>query len=140
MNTNKQQKQKILEEIIQIGSLENYIIGYQISAEFYGVKNISYIHELAPIMENSLKQGNFHIPKGKKPEYHQFNPYGVSGIVLLEESHIAFHSWPEHDYISIDIFSCNGKYNAEIAYNVFKEKLKPKKIKKTVIIKSIQDL
>lgn len=38
--------------------------------------------------------------------YVEFKPVGVSGVILLKESHISFHSWPNLNYISIDIYSC----------------------------------
>ena len=36
--------------------------------------------------------------------FHTFSPYGVSGVVILEESHLAVHTWPEHGYVAIDFF------------------------------------
>jgi len=39
--------------------------------------------------------------------FHHFSPYsGVSGVVVLAESHISIHTWPEKDYAAIDIFMC----------------------------------
>jgi S-adenosylmethionine decarboxylase len=40
---------------------------------------------------------------GKKPE-----DWGVSGFVLIAESHISIHTFPEHGYVWVDIFSCKG--------------------------------
>ncbi len=38
--------------------------------------------------------------------YKQFEPIGVTGFILLEESHVSIHSWPEHQFAAVDIFSC----------------------------------
>ncbi|TXF89435.1 adenosylmethionine decarboxylase [Neolewinella aurantiaca] len=38
--------------------------------------------------------------------FHAFNPHGVSGVVVIAESHLTVHTWPEHNYAAIDIFSC----------------------------------
>ena len=38
--------------------------------------------------------------------FHNFSPHGVSGVVVIAESHVAIHTWPEHDYAAVDIFSC----------------------------------
>lgn len=38
--------------------------------------------------------------------FHRFSPHGVSGVVLVAESHLALHTWPEHGYAAVDIFSC----------------------------------
>ncbi|MEC7120937.1 MAG: adenosylmethionine decarboxylase [Pseudomonadota bacterium] len=40
-------------------------------------------------------------------QFHQFEPVGVTGVVLLAESHLAIHTWPEHDFVSIDLYVCN---------------------------------
>ena len=41
--------------------------------------------------------------------FHTFNPHGVSGIIVIAESHVAIHTWPEHGYAAVDIFSCGTK-------------------------------
>ncbi len=38
--------------------------------------------------------------------FHQFNPHGVSGVVIIAESHLFIHTWPELGYAAIDIFTC----------------------------------
>jgi S-adenosylmethionine decarboxylase len=38
--------------------------------------------------------------------FHKFSPQGVSGVVVIMESHIAIHTWPEHGYAAVDIFTC----------------------------------
>ena len=38
--------------------------------------------------------------------FHKFSPVGVTGIVCIAESHISIHTWPEHRYAAVDIFTC----------------------------------
>ncbi len=38
--------------------------------------------------------------------FHSFSPYGVSGVVIIAESHVAIHTWPEYGYAAVDIFTC----------------------------------
>ena len=38
--------------------------------------------------------------------FHAFSPYGVSGVVIIQESHLTIHTWPEHCYAAVDIFAC----------------------------------
>jgi S-adenosylmethionine decarboxylase proenzyme len=38
--------------------------------------------------------------------FHQFSPYGISGVVIIQESHLTLHTWPEHQYAAVDIFTC----------------------------------
>lgn len=37
---------------------------------------------------------------------HKFSPHGVSGVVVIAESHVSIHSWPEYNYAAVDIFTC----------------------------------
>ena len=38
--------------------------------------------------------------------FHAFSPHGVSGVVVIAESHLTVHTWPEYGYAAVDIFSC----------------------------------
>lgn len=38
--------------------------------------------------------------------FHKFAPQGVSGVVIISESHLTIHSFPEHGYASIDVYTC----------------------------------
>ena len=38
--------------------------------------------------------------------FHHFSPHGVSGVVVIAESHVTVHTWPEHRYAAVDIFTC----------------------------------
>ena len=40
--------------------------------------------------------------------FHRFSPHGVSGAVIIAESHLAIHTWPEHGFAAVDFFSCGG--------------------------------
>ena len=55
--------------------------------------------------------------------FHQFNPHGVSGVVIIAESHIFIHTWPEHGYAAIDIFTCGDSVRPERAAEVLISKL-----------------
>lgn len=38
--------------------------------------------------------------------FHHFSPLGVSGVVIIAESHLTIHTWPEHGYAAVDVFTC----------------------------------
>ncbi len=38
--------------------------------------------------------------------FHRFSPHGISGVVVIEESHLAIHTWPELNYAAVDLFTC----------------------------------
>jgi spermidine synthase len=52
--------------------------------------------------------------------FHHFSPYGVSGVVVIQESHLAIHTWPEYGYAAVDLFTC-GEMNAWISFDHLKE-------------------
>lgn len=56
---------------------------------------------------------------------HEFNPHGLSGVIVIAESHIAIHTWPEHQYAAIDIFTCGDSLIAENIYRSLIQHLKP---------------
>lgn len=56
--------------------------------------------------------------------FHEFNPFGISGVVVIAESHLSIHTWPEYSYAAVDIFSCGDQLKPEVAANYIAEKLK----------------
>ena len=52
--------------------------------------------------------------------FHAFSPHGVSGVVVVEESHLAVHTWPEYRYAAVDYFSC-GDLDCEAALRRLEE-------------------
>jgi S-adenosylmethionine decarboxylase len=55
--------------------------------------------------------------------FHRFSPQGVSGVVIIAESHLSIHTWPEYGYAAVDIFTCGNFVNPEKAAEVIIEKL-----------------
>ncbi len=55
--------------------------------------------------------------------FHHFNPHGVSGVVVIAESHLAIHTWPEYGYAAVDLFTCGDTVNPEIAFDYLERQL-----------------
>ena len=64
---------------------------------------------------------------------HQFSPYGVTAITVVAESHFALHTWPEHAYAALDIFTCSPNMKQDLAIQYLKEKLSSKRIQQQTI-------
>lgn len=47
--------------------------------------------------------------------FHEFKPFGVSGVVVIAESHLSIHTWPEYRYAAVDIFTCGEAIKPEEA-------------------------
>ena len=55
--------------------------------------------------------------------FHQFCPQGVSGVVVIAESHLCIHTWPEYRYAAVDIFTCGNSIDPNDAIEILVEKL-----------------
>jgi S-adenosylmethionine decarboxylase len=58
--------------------------------------------------------------------FHKFAPHGVSGVVLISESHFSIHTWPEKKYAAVDLFTCNNKVDISYIYGKLKKELNSK--------------
>ena len=58
-------------------------------------------------------------------ELHKFAPQGVSGVVILAESHIAIHTWPEHGFASVELYVCGLECEPEAGDAYLREHLEP---------------
>ena len=58
---------------------------------------------------------------------HQFSPHGVTATATLAESHIAIHTWPEHEYFAADLFFC-GAGKPELSMKILQSALQAKQI------------
>ena len=65
--------------------------------------------------------------------FHQSSPQGVTGTVLLAESHLAIHTWPEHGFVTVDVYVCNlatdNTAKAERLFRALQSALKPQRTK-----------
>ncbi len=80
-------------------------LGRHVLAEFYGcspdiLNNTAQIEE---IMVNAALEAGAEI---REVVFHEFTPQGVSGVVVISESHLAIHTWPEFGYAAVDVFTC----------------------------------
>ncbi len=77
--------------------------GVHLLVDIRDAENLDNISEI----ENMLKQAALDAGATVLHSYmHQFEPHGVSGVVVLSESHISIHTWPERNYAAVDVFMC----------------------------------
>lgn len=58
--------------------------------------------------------------------FHEFSPFGISGMVIIVESHLSIHTWPEYNYAAVDIFTCGDILKPEKAVAYLIEKFQSK--------------
>ena len=75
--------------------------------------------------------------------FFQFEPQGVTGTVLLAESHLAIHTWPEHGFVTIDVYVCNyttdNSDKAERLFRSIQDALHPQRTKYQAIHRGGRD-
>jgi S-adenosylmethionine decarboxylase len=59
--------------------------------------------------------------------FHQFAPWGISGVVVIAESHLAIHIWPENRYVAIDVFTCGANVQVDAASAYLTRKFRSKR-------------
>ncbi|WP_343759952.1 adenosylmethionine decarboxylase [Clostridium oceanicum] len=71
--------------------------------------------------------------------FHTFNPWGVSGAVIIQESHLTIHTWPEYGYASVDLFTCGDSVDPWIAFEYLEKNLKAERSESTEVARGIVD-
>jgi S-adenosylmethionine decarboxylase len=86
---------------------------------------LKHSHEVKKLLCAAVAEGGGTIVKAL---FHDFSPYGVSGVVVITESHVTIHTWPEHAYAAVDIFSCSKKLDHKLIRNLLKRALASRRV------------
>ncbi|KDN57231.1 MAG: adenosylmethionine decarboxylase [Exiguobacterium sp.] len=84
------------------------------------LNDIDYIERL--FVDAALRSG----AEVREVAFHKFAPHGVSGVVIISESHLTIHSFPEHGYASVDVFTCGDRIDPATASQYIAEGLDAK--------------
>ncbi len=68
--------------------------------------------------------------------FHMFSPYGVSGVVVVAESHLAVHTWPEYGFAAVDYFTC-GEVDAGAAIRCLRAKFGAERVSQREIERGV---
>jgi S-adenosylmethionine decarboxylase len=99
--------------------------GEHVVADLWFGKIIQSEDKLRKLLLDAAKKAN---SKTLQISIHTFSPYGITGVVLLAESHIALHTWPEIGYTAVDIFTCGKNARPMAALQTLKEYIQPKRV------------
>ncbi len=69
---------------------------------------------------------------------HKFSPTGTTVVLILAETHMSIHTWPEHNYAALDIFICSEKIDPAIGWQTVKSALKPSSSKMHEMVRKIR--
>lgn len=103
-------------------------------AEFYGspaeiLNNVKIIEK--EICKAALAAG----AEIREVVFHKFAPQGVSGVLIISESHISIHTWPELNYASVDVYTCGTTVDPWDAVRCLKDNLQAEKVEGIEVIR-----
>ena len=114
-------------------------LGHHILADFYNcdpqklddVEQIrTFMHEAAVNAGATIVQENFH----------KYAPVGVSGVVVIQESHLTIHTWPECAYAAVDLFTCGTNVRPWTAFDYLQERLGCAKVEYSDLMRGARSL
>jgi S-adenosylmethionine decarboxylase len=75
-----------------------------------------------------------------QPFFHQFAPQGVSGVVIISESHFSIHTWPEYGYAAIDVFTCGDVIDMDAAVESLRQGFSAGSMQQMIFSRGMLDL
>ena len=97
-------------------------LGKQILAEYYNCDRelLNSTALIEKYMNNAALEAGATIVTSA---FHTFNPFGVSGVIVIAESHLSIHTWPEYGYAAVDIFTCGDIVDPWKAFDFLRDRL-----------------
>lgn len=98
------------------------MMGKHYIAEFYDCcsNTLNGVDKIKEIMQQAAILSGATIIESK---FHKFSPQGVSGVILIAESHLSIHTWPEYNYAAFDLFSCSSAIDPQICIDYLQKEL-----------------
>jgi S-adenosylmethionine decarboxylase len=105
-------------------------LGYHLIVEFWGGRVIEDQAEVERILLEAAEKAEAHPIRVSS---HKFSPHGLTAVVLLAESHLSIHSWPEMAYLAIDLFTCGDSTRADEALEYLRGVFEPTRVEVQVL-------
>ena len=116
-------------------------LGRHVLAEIYdcSAETLNDIKAVEKIMVRAALVAGAEI---REVAFHKFSPQGVSGEVVISESHLAIHTWPELGYAAVDVFTCGETVDPWVSCNYIKQefaaqRMEAKEVKRGVFEKEV---
>ena len=105
----------------------NNALGFQTTIDFYGCNTtkINSKEFVERVLITAAKKMQLTVVK---TTIHAFSPIGITGVIVIQESHLAVHTWPEYNYVALDFFTCNETYDLDDGIIWLKEQFEAKKM------------
>ncbi|MEX1062124.1 MAG: adenosylmethionine decarboxylase [Balneolaceae bacterium] len=97
-------------------------LGRQLLVEFYDCEK-SKLNDVSYIEQALLQATRESRATVISHNFHKFSPYGVSGVIVIAESHVTIHTWPEYCYAAVDVFTCGDLIDPWVIQDRLKKSL-----------------
>lgn len=95
-------------------------LGRHILVEFSGC-NSEALNDVTFIEKSMVQAAQIAGATVINSSFHHFSPWGVSGVVVIQESHLAIHTWPEYGYAAVDLFTCGDSVDPWVSFEHLKK-------------------
>ncbi len=111
-------------------------LGRHLLVDFYDCDNsiLDDVTDLEKRLVESAVQANSTVIKSV---FHHYSPYGVSGVVVIAESDITIHTWPEYGYAAVDVFTCGDEIDPWKAYEFLKDALEARRFEAREVTRGV---
>ena len=109
--------------------------GVHYMAELWGARVVSQPDELSRLLHGAAQAAGSTVVR---EAVHAYTPQGITGFILLAESHLSLHTWPELDYIAVDIFTCGDQADGRAAIAYLEQALSPRRVEIQKVLRGRQ--
>jgi S-adenosylmethionine decarboxylase len=95
-------------------------LGKHLIVELYGC-SYEQINDMVQVERTLVEAAELSDATVIQTVFHKFSPHGVSGVVVIAESHFSIHTWPEYRYCALDIFTCGEQIDSDASLRFIKE-------------------
>ncbi len=107
-------------------------LGRHVLAEVYGCR-YDILNDLERIREILVSAALSAGAEVLDTTFHRFSPQGISGVVVISESHLAIHTWPELGYAAVDVFTCGDDVDPWVAMEAIVKKFEATSVTATEV-------
>jgi len=114
-------------------------LGRHVLAEYFNCDKelLNDPQKLEQFMQEAAKKANATVISSS---FRTFEPFGVSGVVIVAESHLAIHTWPEYGFAAVDFFTCGDTSNPWKAHEFLKSVLKPSHTEEKEVLRGVLEI
>jgi len=99
-----------------------HTLGHQLMVEYHGCAP-EFLNDVEHVRHSMVEAARATGATIVGELFHHFSPHGVSGVVVIAESHLAIHTWPEYGYAAVDLFTCGDEIDPYKGFALLKEAL-----------------